>query len=310
MTFLSKYVRISVYFDWGGTTVGDKRRWGDRKDGVKLRKLDSMHYIMPLIFPKRCESEIYVHERINLTKTNSYIREKNAEKPEINYSLLQIITAAMLKTIVLRPQLNRFVASPNIYQRKGLSAAFIVKTSHTDDAEEAMAFVEVEETDTLDIIKRKIAEQIEACKDEGNKDSSQKAMDFVAVLPAFIRRFIGFVVRSLDRRGKIPKFMIANDPHYASLFISQLGSIKLDAAYHHLTDWGTNSFFMTIGQKKMRPYHDALGNVTMKSSIDLGFTVDERIADGFYFARCLKLFKKLLEHPELLEKPFNEEVVF
>ena len=104
--------------------------------------------------------------------------------------------------------------------------------------------------------------------------------------------------------------MIANDPHYASLFISQLGSIKLDAAYHHLTDWGTNSFFMTIGQKKMRPYHDALGNVTMKSSIDLGFTVDERIADGFYFARCLKLFKKLLEHPELLEKPFNEEVVF
>ena len=136
--------------------MGKKKRWGDRKDGVKLRKLDSMHYIMPLIFPKRCESEIYVHERINLTKANSYIRQKNAEKPEINYSLLQVITAAMLKTMVLRPNLNRFIAPPNIYQRKGLSAAFIVKTSHTDDAEEAMAFIDVEETDTLDDIKRKI----------------------------------------------------------------------------------------------------------------------------------------------------------
>ena len=68
---MSKYVKIGIYFDWGGTTVGDKKRWGDRKDGVKLRNLDSMHYIMPLIFPKRCESEIYVHERINITKTNT-----------------------------------------------------------------------------------------------------------------------------------------------------------------------------------------------------------------------------------------------
>ena len=37
-----------------------------------------------------------------------------------------------------------------------------------------------------------------------------------------------------------------------------------------------------------------------------GATLDERIGDGFYFARSLKLIKYIFAHPELLEKPFNE----
>ncbi|MBQ3125069.1 MAG: hypothetical protein IJC09_06605 [Clostridia bacterium] len=290
--------------------MGRKRRWGDRKDAVKLRKLDSMHYIMPLVFPKRCESEVFIHERIDLTNLNKYIREKNAEKPELRYSLFHIIIAAILKTIVLRPNLNRFVSAPNIYQRNDLSAAFIVKTSLSDEAEEAMAFVNAEETDTLDTIRKKIYKEIDACRDELQKDSSQQTMDFIAVLPGWVRSLIGVIVRALDHRGLMPKFMIANDPHYASVMLSQLGSIKLGAAYHHLTDWGTNSLFLTVGEKKMRPFYDALGNVTMKSSIEIGFTVDERISDGFYFAKSIRLMKKLLEHPELLEVPFNEKVLY
>ena len=46
----------------------------------------------------------------------------------------------------------------------------------------------------------------------------------------------------------------------------------------------------------------------MKMSIDLGLTIDERLADGFYYSRTVKLMRKLLENPELLERPFGEEV--
>lgn len=290
--------------------MGKKKRWGDRKDAVKLRKLDSMHCIMPLIFPKRCESEVFIHERIDLTNINNYIRVKNAENPEFRYSLFHIIIAAMMKMVVLRPHLNRFVANQTMYQRNDLSAAFIVKTALSDDAEEALAFVHVEETDTLDSLRGKIYEQISICRDELQKDSSQKSMDIIAMLPGFIRRFIGFAARGLDRRGLMPQSMLANEPHYASVLFSQLGSIRLGAAYHHLTDWGTNSLFMTIGEKKMRPFYDINGNITMKSSIDLGFTVDERIADGFYFAKSIRLLRKFFEHPELLESAFNEKVTY
>lgn len=48
----------------------------------------------------------------------------------------------------------------------------------------------------------------------------------------------------------------------------------------------------------------------MRSSIDIGFTVDERISDGFYFAKSIRLLKKILENPEILENPLSEKVLF
>ena len=47
----------------------------------------------------------------------------------------------------------------------------------------------------------------------------------------------------------------------------------------------------------------------MRDSVDLGFTVDERIADGYYFSETIRLFKNLLENPELLDAPMSEEVL-
>ena len=46
----------------------------------------------------------------------------------------------------------------------------------------------------------------------------------------------------------------------------------------------------------------------VRDVVDIGFTLDERIADGFYFARSLKIVQHLLAHPELLELPLNQEV--
>lgn len=288
--------------------MGDKRKWGDRKDGIRLKNLDSMHCIMPLIFPKRCESEFYIHERVDLTRANEYIREKNAENPENRYSLFHLIITAILKTMVLRPQLNRFIANQNIYQRKGYSAAFVVKTGLSDDTEEALAFINVKENDNFETIHNMIFNEISACCDENKRNSSERAMDIVAILPSFVKYIIGIIVRWLDRHGKMPQSMIANDMHYASVVLTQLGSIKLNAGYHHLTDWGTNSLFLAMGEKKLRPIFDSKGNVTMKSCIDLGITVDERISDGYYFAKSIRLLKRILEHPEVLEQPLNEKL--
>ncbi len=106
----------------------------------------------------------------------------------------------------------------------------------------------------------------------------------------------------------MPHSIIATDPFYSSVVLSNLGSIKLHAGYHHLTNWGTTSIFCVIGEIKKRPFYDGEGNVTMRDSVDLGLTVDERIADGYYYSKTIKLLMKLLENPELLEKPLNAEV--
>ena len=48
----------------------------------------------------------------------------------------------------------------------------------------------------------------------------------------------------------------------------------------------------------------------MRDSVDLGLTIDERIADGYYYSKTIRLLKTILENPELLEKPLSEKVEY
>ena len=55
---------------------------------------------------------------------------------------------------------------------------------------------------------------------------------------------------------------------------------------------------------------DDEGNVAVRDVMNIGVTLDERIADGFYFARSLKLIKHIFKNPHLLDKTLGEEIDF
>ena len=46
----------------------------------------------------------------------------------------------------------------------------------------------------------------------------------------------------------------------------------------------------------------------IRERVDLGLTIDERIADGDYYAKTIRLLKKLMGDPWLLDQPFVTEV--
>ena len=41
---------------------------------------------------------------------------------------------------------------------------------------------------------------------------------------------------------------------------------------------------------------------------EFGITMDERIADGFYFIKSIKLMQYILDNPKILEEAVNEKV--
>ena len=281
-----------------------KRRWGDRVDGTLIRDIDAMHYVMPLMYPNRCDNEAFMSMTVDIAGTEEYIRKFNAEHPEARISIFDLVIAAMLKTIRLRPQMNRFIANKNVYQRNNITAAFTVKKEFRDDGDETLARVVAEDGDTLADISAKVRSQISFCKKED--DESTDAMNVIKKLP--FKHLIGLVARFLDRHGWMPQSVIATDPYQCSVVLSNLGSIGMNIGYHHLMNWGTTSIFVIVGTKKFKPSYDAQGNVKMKKVIDLSFTIDERISDGFYYGKSMKLLKKLLENPELMEGKLSEEV--
>ena len=282
---------------------------GDRKDGALIRNLDSMHYIMPIIYPNRCDNEAFISERIDLSNVDAFLARKNAENPEYQYNLFQIVVTAMLKTITLRPKMNRFIANKTMYQRNEVSAAFTVKKIFSDEGGEALSFIHAKDSDTIDTIHDEIFRQVSLCRSE-EKDPSTAAMDIIQKAPRGLLKLVGVVARWLDRHGRMPKSVVATDPYYASAVLTNLGSIQLHSGYHHLTNWGTNSVFCAIGVRKKRPFYDDEGHVEMRDSLDLGLTIDERIADGYYYSKTVRLLRKLLENPELLEKPLSEKVEY
>lgn len=285
------------------------RKPGDRKDGVLLRDLDSMHFICPIIYPDRCDNEAFISEKIDLTNIDRWLEEKNAGNSGYQYNLFQVVVTAMLKTMTLRKKMNRFIVNGNTYLRNEVSAAFVIKKEFDDDGAEGLAFIHSKGTDNIDTIHEEIRRQVQDCR-SGKVDGSTESMDLFNKMPRFLSKVIIKFVCFLDRHGWVPQSLIETDPYYSSVVLTNLGSIKLHAGYHHLTNWGTNSVFVVVGERKKRPFTAEDGTVEMRDSLDLGLTVDERIADGYYFSGTVRLLKTLLENPRLLEKGLEEKVEY
>ena len=286
-----------------------KRKPGDRFDGTLIRELDPMHVITPVLYPNRCDNEAFFTERLDITRLRAYVREKNKANPDllVKYSTFQMMVVAILKLLCVRSKLNRFVANRLMYQRNELTASFVVKKMFSDDGAEALAIISADPDDTADTLHKKISDQITSGRSD-KVDKSSESMDIVSRMPRRLTRLFCQIICFLDRIGHCPKGLIDTDPYYTSVVISNLGSIGLNAGYHHLTNWGTASIFVTFGEVKKVEVTEEDGTKTMHDMIDIGMTIDERLADGFYYSKSLRLLKRILQIPEILDEPLNARI--
>ena len=286
----------------------EKIKRGDRFDGVWLRDEPSMNQIMSYIYPNRADNEAYINEEIDLRPIEAYLARKNEGRTEDKYTYFHIICAAVVKAFVLRPKMNRFISGNRMYQRKYLSVAFVVKKKFSDRSEEGLAFRKFDESSTIDKLHDSLIDEIHTQRKEGTVDNSTYFMEKLLKLPRWVLRLVMKLLFSLDRKGKVPYDLIKDDPNYSSIFLTNLGSIDLSCGYHHLCNWGTCSCFVVIGKKHLAPECRPDGSVGSKPVLNIGITLDERIADGYYYSKTMKLVKHLLANPELLELPAGEEV--
>jgi hypothetical protein len=77
---------------------------------------------------------------------------------------------------------------------------------------------------------------------------------------------------------------------YASIFVANLGSVGLEAAYHHLFEWGNCPIFAAIGRVREEVTPQGTRKVCT-----VRYTFDERIEDGLYCAHALGKLQARLE---------------
>ena len=284
-----------------------KHRWGDRRDGRWLRELDPMHFFLPYIYPNRADNEAVVTEQIDITALEKYLEKKNQGIDKGKYSLMHAVAAALVRTITLRPKMNRFIQGNRIYERKWLSLGFVVKKEFSDNGGEALAFLKFGPETTIDTLHEKVMNEIRECRSD-KLDNSTAGMEMFTHLPRWLMRIAMRILNLLDYYGRVPNSLVKADPNYATVFITNLGSIKLNANYHHLSNWGTCSIFVVLGQKHKAPVVTESGAIEAHTVMDISITLDERIADGYYYAKSIRILKHLLQNPELLEERADKEV--
>lgn len=281
----------------------------DRKDGKYIKPVDGVHKIMPYLFNKRTESEVHIYKTLNITKLLDYLEDKNKniEDDRKKITFFHAFLTASAKMIYNRPILNRFVQGKRYYQRNKVIFAFVAKNKFSDEAEERLIMLDVNEKNNIDDISKNILEDVQKVRDEGT-NKMDKILNFVCYLPRCLLSLFVNTAKCLDFHGILPDSLTSDDIDFATVLFSNLGSIKCDAIYHHLNNYGTTSIVITIGEIKNEHYLDDKGNVKKRSTVVLGITVDERISDGFYFAKSAKILDYLFDHPELLDDEVQSKI--
>ena len=283
-----------------------KRHWGDRRDGHWVRA-PGLQTIMGYLWPKRTDCEVYINDKVDATELLKYLERKNAEHPEYKTTIFHAAIVAMARMVKERPMMNRFIQGYRMYERDEITISFVAKRRFADGADEALMVLVPKDEDTLDTVSRKIVGDVrETRKSETSTGGVDALLDKLAKLPRFLLMIIVRVVRWLDFWGINPKALTEGDPNYTTILTSNLGSIQTPSVYHHLNNYGTNSIMITVGTLHKEELLMPDGTKEIRDVVDYGATLDERIADGFYFARSMKLMKHVFAHPELLDRPIGE----
>ena len=271
------------------------------KDMRKVKGLSPMSVLTPYIMTNRIGSMNLMRDTISVAKIDKYVKEKQAEGMT-NMSYMHVLLAAYVRLISQRPQLNRFIRGHRVWTRKSIEIAITIKKEMNLESPDTVVKINLMPDATIKDLYEQLNSAIEEYRNEPGGDFDRIAGG-LSYIPGFLLRFVIMFLRTLDYYGLLPKILLKISPFHCSLFITSMASLGIPPVYHHLYDFGTCPVFIAFGKKKREYKVNPDGSVYKDQTVDFTFSCDERIADGFYYASGLKMFKNILKDPWQLDNP-------
>ena len=267
-----------------------------------MRGNDAMYELVPYIMPYRYDASNSVTVDIDLDLMQDYI--KKCRKKGINMSHMSIIIAGALRIASQNPFLNRFVMNRKIYARNHFCVSFVtLQPGKTSDTVNKLYF---NLDDDIFTVNKKVLEAIERTQQPTSQNALDKLMASLVRIPFLVGAAVG-VLKFIDKYFTLPFSIINASPFHTSLFITNLASIRTNAIYHHLYEFGTTGIFISMGQPEKKVEKNG-ETVEERKIMPLGIVTDERIANGHYYGRCFRELNRYYRNPELLEVP-PEQIV-
>jgi len=279
-----------------------------RSDGRLIRSMPGIQKITPYIMRSRAASINMFQHKLDTAAIDQYIVDHEVDGYR-TMSAMHIIIAAIVRTIALRPQLNRFIMHNRTYARKGIVVSFVVHRSLRVEDGGTTIKITFKGTETLPEIVQILNDTI--ARETANmqvKNDTDRLVDWFMNFPPFILRPLIAFVMKLDDYNLLPNAVLNASPFHATLFLTNLKSLGIDSVYHHQYEFGTNGLFISMGKEQPSAVANPDGTVSVKRLMNLNLTLDERFCDGLYFAKSFKILIRFLKNPALLEEPLESVV--
>ncbi len=281
--------------------------WGDRTDGRRIRSIPAMDQISPYIMPDRNGAQNLYDESIEVTGIDRYIRSMR-KQGYTNFGLTHVFLAAYVRGLCKYPGLNRFMAGQKLYSRgNDVQYCMTIKKTMSVDSPDTVIKVHLDVHDTaIDVYNKFQAAIDEARGASGDDTNFENTAGALALIPGVVLKFVVWLLKTLDYFGLLPKFLLEVSPFHGSLFFTSMGSLGMSPVYHHLYNFGNLPIFGAFGCKRREIQVLEDGTIVQRKYVDMRFSLDERIADGYYYATFFKHYKRILLHPEQLNEPPTE----
>ena len=274
-----------------------------RADGRRIKTLLPYYKIIPYIMKERVDAQVYFEDEISVDALDDYIKRKRDQGIKITH--MDVVLAAIARAVIEKPRLNRFIMNRRIYARNEISISLaLVKKLNEEDYVDTTVKFKVKPEDTIFTISEQVHKVVAENKQATQSNATDKLAAFIMSFPNWlIKCIINFVI-FLDNHNLLPKAVIEASPFHTSIFLTNLGSIGIDSIYHHIYNFGTTSGFLAMGGRKERVKNYKTGET--EKYMTFRFVMDERICDGYYYAKALSVFRRYILNPELLELPCED----
>lgn len=271
-----------------------------RPDGTPVPAVHPVRRIMPFLMPSKNGAFVLFEQHVDVAAAQQLLARLNAGRPaERGVTLFHLVLRAVGLAITEYPRLNRFIAGSRLYARDGIWLSFSAKQRLERDAPIFTVKLRFDASEALPAFVDRVHASLAEGR-SGRETATDREIQTFLRLPAPVLRAGVRIMRRFDAWGLLPASFVGPDPLYASAFIANLGSVGLDAAFHHLYEYGTIPIFITMGRLHRAPVVLPNGSVATRERFTLRYTYDERVEDGFYAARALEFLHALLEDPARL----------
>ena len=288
-----------------------RRRFGDRKDGRRLRTASPVFLLTPFLMRSPSDAVHGFTDRTDTAAIDSWLKEQRFEGRD-DISFVHVFIAAYVRTLAHRPAMNRFVAGRFLYARDRIDVVLSSGRNGAADTGAMAVKVHFLPTDTIYDVVRKINSQVDGIKADREAGRVERLASTLVKTPRFLLRAATAVIRWIDYHGWLSEKWTERSPFHGSVVISDEGANSLPPVSRSLNSMGSLPASISIGRRSSAIELTRTGAAAEKKYVDYAVCVDSRIADNAYIGSAFKYFRYYLNNPADLERPperVNEDVL-